>query len=88
MGTDVELETADAGDLPFSPAPSGKQANIRRLRSPCGNFQFLLEEADCGTSRLASNISTDLFEANAINGFLQHLAFNHSRRRGQNPFAS
>lgn len=84
----MDLETADAGDLPLSPAAPGKQANTWRLRPPRTNLPLLLEEADCGTSRLASNINTDLFESNAINGFLQHLVFDHSGRPDRNPFAS
>lgn len=32
MGTDVEILTADAGDLPFFPATSGKRVDLRCLR--------------------------------------------------------
>ena len=81
MGTDVEIKRAEIVSFtaaPEKPADSGlarkQKFALPRRAFPAARFQgeFLLEETGCGfQGRIEYN--TDLFEANATNGFLQHL---------------
>lgn len=91
MGTNVELQAADAGDLSSTPVTPGKTANSQRVDSRqtlkggafelappyCRLSGFLLEETDCGSSRDALDTNTDLFKAKTIKCFLQHFRFDH-----------
>ena len=82
MATDVEIKRAEIVSFtaaPEKPADSGparkQQFALPRRVFPAARFRgkFLLEETGCGfQGRIEYN--TDLFEANATNGFLQHLS--------------
>jgi hypothetical protein len=82
MGTDVEIKWAD--DVSFSVAPEKSRDSRRSRKQDVAPFrrafqtagfpvEFLLEETGCGfQGRIEYN--TDLFEAKATIGFLQHLS--------------
>jgi hypothetical protein len=82
MGTDVEIKRAEivsfsaAPEKPADFVPARKQniaPSSRAFQKARFPEEFLLEETGCGfQGRIEYN--TDLFEANATNGFLQHLS--------------